>query len=135
VAASTVANPVLRLTFQAWKGDAPTLVLAPFVRFCPDGTLRGPDNFLVAKCVDGLWHLGGRAHRDLDCEGPVRVRITAREREAPVHHGPFQHVRTVNGVLHGDDASMNVRVPGRIDDGAASCHELAFLSITPVQPS
>jgi hypothetical protein len=120
------------VTFHAGKGDSPTLMLASFVRFCADGTLRGPDNYVVARCVEGLWHVGGRTHRELDCEGPVRVRITARASEAPVHHGPFQHLRTVNGVLHGDDSCMNVLVPGREADGAAvACHELVFLSFSP----
>jgi hypothetical protein len=123
---------VLRLSFHAGKGDSPTLILAAFVRFCPDGTLRGPDNYIVARCVEGLWHLGGRAHRELDCEGPVRVRVTAREKDPPTHHGPFNHVRTVNGVLHGDDTSMNVVVPGRVAESAASCHELALLSLASV---
>jgi hypothetical protein len=118
---------LLRLTFHAWKGDAPTLIQAIFVRFCPDGTLRGPDNYLVAKCVDGLWLLGGRAHRDFECEGPVRVRITSRERERPVNHGPFNQLRTVNGILHGDDACMNLLVPGRVGDQMSACHELTLL--------
>jgi hypothetical protein len=123
---------VLRITFHGWKGDAPTLILAAFVRFCPDGTLRGPDNFLVARCVDGLWQLGGRAHRDLECEGPVRVRVISRERETPIHHGPFKNARAVNGVLHGDDACMHLRVPGGLAEDATPCHEVAFLSIAPV---
>lgn len=123
---------MLRLTFHAGKGDSPTLMLAAFVRFCADGNLRGPDNYVVARCVEGLWHVGGRAHRELDCEGPVRVRITSRASDEPVHRGPFKRLHTVNGVLHGDDASMNVVMPGRVAEGAAACHELTLLSSTPV---
>lgn len=123
---------MLRLTFHAGKGDAPTQMLAAFVRFCADGTLRGPDNYVVARCVEGLWHVGGRTHRELDCDGPVRVRITPRVSEAPVHHGPFRHLHTVNGVLHGDDTSMHVVMPGRVANDAAPVHELAFLSMATV---
>jgi hypothetical protein len=107
-------------------------MLAAFVRFCADGTLRGPDNYVVARCVEGLWHVGGRTHRELDCDGPVRVRITPRASETPVHHGPFRHLHTVNGVLHGDDASMHVVMPGRVANDAAPVHELAFLSMATV---
>jgi hypothetical protein len=119
---------VLRLTFHAGRGDLPTLMLAACVRFCADGTLRGPDNYVVARCVSGLWNVGGRTHRELDCEGPLHLRITSRESGLPVRRGPFGRVHTVNGVLHGDDMSLNVMIPGRTSTVAASCHELAFLS-------
>lgn len=102
-------------------------MLAAFVRFCADGNLRGPDNYVIAHCAEGLWHVGGRTHRELDCEGPMRVRITRRPGDAPVYHGPFQHVRTVSGVLHAGDYSMNVSMPGRAQNGLGSCHEIAFL--------
>jgi hypothetical protein len=118
---------LLRLSFHAGKGDTPTLMLASFVRFCADGSLRGPDNYVVARCVEGLWQVGGRAHRELDCEGPVRVRITPASGDAPVHHGPFRQLRTIDGVLHADDACLNVRMPGRAAAAAATCHEIAFL--------
>ena len=110
-------------------------MLASFVRFCADGNLRGPDNYVVARCVEGLWHVGGRTHRELNVEGPVRVRITTRENGTTMHRGPFQNLHTVNGVLHGDDACMNVLMPGRLAEGATACHELTFLSLSPVKQS
>jgi hypothetical protein len=119
---------VLRLTFHAGVGDLPTLMLASCVRFCADGTLRGPDNYIVARCVSGLWTVRGRTHRELDCEGPLNLRITSSESNVPVRRGPFGRVHTVNGVLHGDDKSLNVTIPGRTSPVATSCHELAFLS-------
>jgi hypothetical protein len=118
---------LLRVSFYAGKADTPTLMLASFVRFCADGCLRGPDNYVVARCVEGLWQVGGRAHRELDCEGPVRVRITPRPGAAPVHHGPFKQLRTIDGVLHADDACLNVSMPGRIGTDSTPCHEIAFL--------
>ena len=117
----------MRVSFHAGPGDSPTLMLASFVRFCADGSLRGPDNYVVARCIDGLWQVGGRAHRELDCKGPVRVRITPRPGEVPVHHGPFQNLRTVDGVLHADDSSLHVRMPGRGEGVDPRCHEIAFL--------
>ena len=97
------------------------------MRFCADGYLRGPDNYVVAKCVDGLWQVGGRAHRELECEGPVRVRIVSRASASPVQHGPFRQLRTVGGVLHADDCCLHVCMPGRASNFAASCHEISFV--------
>jgi hypothetical protein len=116
------------VNFHVGSGDTPTLVLASFIRFCADGSLRGPDNYVVARCVDGVWHVGGRTHRELDCEGPVRVRITERAGQAPVTHGPFQQLRTLNGVLHGDSVSLHVGMPARVNAADAGCHEIAFLA-------
>jgi hypothetical protein len=118
---------LLRLNFHAGQGDSPTVMLATFVRFCADGSLRGPDNYVVAQCVEGMWQVGGRPHRELDCEGPVRVRVTAREGESSVQHGPFAHLRTIAGVLHGDEHCLHVCMPGRVSDSAARCHEISFL--------
>ena len=119
------------MSFHAGRGDSPTLMLASCVRFCADGTLRGPDNYVVARCVEGLWHVGGRTHRELECDGPVRVLIRTRVREATVQCGPFKRVHTVNGVLHGDDASLHVIMPGRNAGDAVQCHELTLLSPSP----
>jgi hypothetical protein len=118
---------LLRVNFLVGKGDTPTLMLASFVRFCADGTLRAADNYVVARCVEGLWHVSGRSHRELECEGPVRVRITSRPGETPVQHGPFRHLRTLDGVLHADDYSLNVRMPGRDHGDSPRCHEIAFV--------
>jgi hypothetical protein len=103
-------------------------MLASFLRFCADGTLRGPDNYVVARCVDGTWHVGGRAHREIECEGPVRVRVRSGASATPVHLGPFRQLRTINGVLHGDDTCLNVLMPGRNAAEATTCHELTLLS-------
>jgi hypothetical protein len=117
----------MRVNFHAGPGDSPTVMHATFVRFCADGALRGPDNYVVARCVEGMWQLGGRGHRELDCEGPVRVRITRRAGESAVQHGPFNHLRTIAGVLHGDDHSLHVCMPGRASDLGSLCHEIAFI--------
>lgn len=112
------------------QGDAPTLAVATFFRFCADGTLRGPENYLVARCVDGGWTLSGRMHRELDCEGPVRLRYSMGAAEAPMSLGPFTHLRTAAGMLYGDDSCLNLFVPGRNPDVSAARHELTLLSAT-----
>jgi hypothetical protein len=44
-----------------------------------------------------------------------------------VQHGPFRHLRTLDGVLHADDYSLNVRMPGRDHGDSPRCHEIAFV--------
>ena len=102
-------------------------MLAVYLRFCADGTLRGPDNCVVARCVSGLWQIGGQVHRELDCEGPVQVRIRHCARTEPVNLGPFRRVHTLNGILFGNDTSLHVILPGRNAAGAAHCEELTLL--------
>ena len=103
-------------------------MLAACIRFCADRTLRASDNYVVARCVEGCWQVGGRLHRELDCEGPVRVRVTTGLNEPPVHFGPFAHVRTARGMLYGDDACLNILMPGRSPTGTSG-HELTLLSV------
>ena len=104
---------MLRLNFRSVRGDAPTLMLANCVRFSEDGTLRGPDNCVIAPCREGSWEVGGRMHRELECEGPVRVRVNVGFPQAPRLFGPFRQVRTCCGILYGDDQCLDVPVPGR----------------------
>ncbi|HUQ09875.1 MAG TPA: hypothetical protein VM146_06120 [Steroidobacteraceae bacterium] len=103
---------MLRLNFTTLRGDCPTLMLAPCVRFSADGTLRGPDNYVIARCLEGRWQVGGRLHRELACEGPVRLRLTLEEHQPPRMLGPFREVHTRGGVLYADDACLNIPVPG-----------------------
>jgi hypothetical protein len=119
---------MLRLNFRSIDGEPPKLTVAAFFRFQADGTLRGPENYLVARCVDGSWRLGSSKHRELDCEGPVKLRLAMGANEAPLMLGPFAHVRTAAGVLYGDNSCLNIMVPGRSPGAAASCHELTLLS-------
>ncbi|HET9862590.1 MAG TPA: hypothetical protein VFP37_04045, partial [Steroidobacteraceae bacterium] len=67
---------MLRLNFRTLSGDAPTLMLASCLRFCDDGALRGADNCIVARSTEGCWRVGGKLHREFECDGPVRLRLT-----------------------------------------------------------
>jgi hypothetical protein len=118
---------MLRLNFRSMRGDSPTLMLAACVRFCADGTLRGPDNYVIARSQEGGWQVGGRLHRELDCEGPVRLRLSTGAHESPRYFGPFNHVRTAGGLLYGDDACLNIPLPGRNGQGQDPGHQLTFL--------
>jgi hypothetical protein len=103
-------------------------MLASCIRFCADGTLRGPDNYVVARCVEGSWQVSGRMHRELDCEGPVRLRLSMGVRESPRHLGPFRNLHTAGGVLYGDDTCLDILMPGRFTQSAGACHELTLFS-------
>ncbi len=109
---------MLRLNFQSLRGDSPTLMIASCVRFSADGTMRGPDNFVIAKCIDGSWQVGGRLHRELNCEGPVQVRLMLAHLREPRVLGPFREVHTRGGMLYGDDTCLNFSLPARNADGA-----------------
>jgi hypothetical protein len=88
-------------------------MLAPCVRFSADGTLRGPDNYVIARHGEGGWQVGGRMHRELECEGPVRVRLTSGLRQSARLLGPFSEVHTCQGMLYGDGACLDITVSGR----------------------
>lgn len=102
-------------------------MLASCVRFCADGTLRGPDNYVIAQFLDGCWKVGGKMHRELDCEGPVRLRLTLREQEPARLLGPYGHLRTSGGVLYGDDSCLDIQIPGRGDRPDRRFHQLTLL--------
>lgn len=119
---------MLRVTFHAGTGDSPSRMLALCLRFCADGTLRGPDHCVVARYLDGFWHIGNNTHRELDCEGPVQVRIRHFPQDEPVHRGPFRRVHTSNGVLFGNDVSLHVILPGHNADGAMHSQEITLMS-------
>jgi hypothetical protein len=100
-------------------------MLATCVRFCDDGTLRGPDNYIIARQLDGGWQVAGRMHRELQCEGPVRLRLMKTAREPTVMLGPFHSLHTEGGVLFGDQLSLGILMPGRVP-GAKGCHQLTM---------
>ena len=87
-------------------------MIAACVRFSTDGTLRGPDNYVIARWLEGGWQVGGRKHRELECEGPVRVRVSDGSHLPSRLLGPFREVHTIGGVLYGDDACLDILMTG-----------------------
>jgi hypothetical protein len=119
---------VFRLHFRSLKGDLPTSMHAHCVRFGADGTLRGPDNCVIAHYLEGGWKLGGRIHRELECEGPVRLRLVRSGQQAPDYLGPFKHLHTTAGVLYADDACLHILMPGQRKQGEGMCQQLTLVS-------
>jgi hypothetical protein len=118
---------VLRLNFRAGRGEAPKLVHATFARFCVDGTLRGPDNYVIARCAESGWWVGGDLHRLLECEGPLCVRVAGDRRVPAADLGPFRVVSAAGGVLYGDETCLHLPVPGAKQSGVPA-RQLTLLS-------
>lgn len=118
---------MLRISFRSLTGDSPTVLLASCLRFCGDGTLRGSDHCVVAESSDGFWKVSGRLHRELDCDGPVRLRVALPERDTPLELGPYAHLRTNAGVLYADDVCLNILMPGRQPRRYNDCLQLTLV--------
>lgn len=118
---------MLRISFRSLSGDTPTLMLASCLRICSDGTLRGADHCVVAQSIEGCWKVGGKLHRELDCEGPVRLRLIMPGQDAPMNVGPFAKLRTGAGLFYGDGQCLNIAVPGRLPRRAGDCIQLTLI--------
>lgn len=117
---------MLRLNFRTGKGDPPRLILASFLRFCADGTLRGPENFVVARRTEGGWWVAGILHREFDCEGPMRLRLLNDDRRDPTTLGPINFLRSAGNEFHANDSQLRIPIPGLSRPGDP--RELVLLS-------
>jgi hypothetical protein len=124
---AAVRGQMRRVSIRTLTGDSPTVMLASCLRFCVDGTLRGSDHCIVAHSSEGFWKVGGKLHRELDCDGPVRVRLVVPGRDTPLEIGPFAHLRTTAGVLYADDVCLNILMPGRQPRRYNDCVQLTLI--------
>jgi hypothetical protein len=116
------------LAFRPVRDESRVIVRGAYFRICADGTLRGPDNAVVARYQNGLWQLTHGRHRAFDCSGPVFLRLTnsdgRRERV-----GPYEFVKAAGGAVFTHDSCLAVHdshtEPG---PSVALCQEIAFLS-------
>jgi hypothetical protein len=118
---------MLRVNFRTLSGDTPTLMLASCLRFCDDGALRGADNCIVARSSEGCWQVGGKLHREFECDGPVRVRLMMPGQKSPIELGPFSRVHTMAGVLYAEHNCLNILMPGRHPRRASDCIQLTLV--------
>jgi hypothetical protein len=125
--AAPARKQMLRISFRSLAGDAPTVMLASCLRICTDGTLRGADNCVVAHAIDGCWKVGGKLHRELECAGPVNLRLVMPGQDAPVRMGPFARLHTGAGLFYGDGACLDIVVPGRNPRRAGDCLQLTLI--------
>lgn len=118
---------MLRVTFHAALGEASLQARAIYFRFCADATLRGPDNALAATRVDDCWLIGQRRFRQLDCAGPVYVRVRTTASATPICMGPYKLVTAAAGLMYADEVPLALHMPGW-NGGRDACHEVSLLS-------
>jgi hypothetical protein len=96
---------VITLSFRPLSGESVTLIRGAYFRICGDGTLRGPDNAVTASYTDGLWQLGRRQHRTLECRGVTYLRVTTSEGQR-VCIGPYECLKVTGGTIFSNDAYL-----------------------------
>jgi len=118
---------MISLVFQPMHGESPAHVRGTYFRICRDGTLRGPDNAIVARYQDGLWQLAHRQHRLFECTGPVYVRVTRKDGRQE-HVGPCGPIKASGGAVFAENACLCVHAPGAgICHSLEECQEVALL--------
>jgi hypothetical protein len=89
---------LITLTFRPVCGELAVLIRGAYFRICADGTLRAPDNTITANYADGIWSLGQRQHRTLECREAVYLRVThgSGSRESI---GPYESLTVSGGAI------------------------------------
>ena len=102
---------MITLSFRPLNGESVILIRGLYFRICADGTLRGPDNAVTATYFDGLWRLGRRQHRMLECRDPVYLRVTtsAGGRECI---GPYEGLKVSGGAIFSNETYLGAHTRG-----------------------
>jgi hypothetical protein len=100
---------VITLSFRPLQSEPVVLVRGTYFRICADGTLRGPDNFVTASYTDGLWHLGRRRHRMLECCDAVYLRVTGSDGRRE-HMGPYEGLTVADGAILSSDTYLGAHM-------------------------
>jgi len=102
---------VITLTFRPASGEAVILVRGAYFRICADGTLRGPDNAVTASYTEGVWQLGRRQHRTLECREAVYLRVTTSDGQRECI-GPYEGLRVTGGAIFSNDTYIGAHTRG-----------------------
>jgi hypothetical protein len=97
------------LSFRPLHRESPVIVRGAHFRICSDGTLRGSDNTVAARYIDGLWHLGQRRHLSFECAGPIHLRVTNHHGRSE-RIGPYESVRAADGAIFTHDSCLGVHI-------------------------
>jgi hypothetical protein len=120
---------VITLAFRPLRSELLVLIRGAYFRICADGTLRAPDNSVTAHYADGVWLLGQRQHRTLECREAVYLRVTHRngDRESI---GPYESLTVAGGAIFSDHTYLGAHAPHPEPASAASeiWREIAILS-------
>jgi hypothetical protein len=119
---------LITLAFCPVRDESRVMIRGAHFRICADGTLRGPDNAIVSRYLNGLWQLTRGRHRAFDCSGPVFLRVTNSAGKSE-RVGPYNMVKVAGGAIFADDQCLAVH-DSRQEPGSAValCREVAFLS-------
>jgi hypothetical protein len=119
---------MITLSFRAMSGESMILVRGAYFRICADSTLRGPDNAVTASYSNGLWQLGRKQHRILECREAVYLRVTASDGQR-VCIGPYECLRVTGGAIFSNDAYLGAHTRGEARLPEADIwREIALLS-------
>lgn len=102
---------MITLTFRPLSGESVILVRGAYFRICADGTLRGPDNAVTASYTDGLWQLGRRQHRMVECREPVYLRVTSSDGQRDCI-GPYECLKVSGGAIFSNDTYLGAHTRG-----------------------
>ena len=92
---------MITLAFRPVSGELAVLIRGAYFRICADGTLRAPDNTVTANYADGIWSLGQRQHRILECREAVYLRVTHRNGSLE-SIGPYESLTVSGGAIFCD---------------------------------
>ena len=102
---------MITLTFRPLSSESVILVRGAYFRICADGTLRGPDNAVTASFTDGLWRLGRRQHRTVECREPVYLRVTTSDGQRECI-GPYECLKMTGGAIFSNDTYLGAHTRG-----------------------
>ena len=124
---------MITLTFRPVDGDSTAAARGVYFRICADETLRGPDNGVVARYIDGLWQLAQRRHRSFECNGAICLRITDTAGRR-THFGPYEFLRAAGGAIFTRDNCLGIHTQ-RVERGTYGdqWREVSFLSAPPAK--
>jgi hypothetical protein len=97
------------LTFRPLQNGLAVLIRGAHFRICADGTLRGPDNTIAARYLNGFWYLGRGRHASVECAGPVYLRVTNRRGQRECI-GPFTSVRMADGAIFSTQSCLGAHM-------------------------
>lgn len=102
---------MITLSFRDLNGESVMLVRGAYFRICADGTLRGPDNAVAASYTDGLWQLGRRRHRALECREAVYLRVTSSDGQRECI-GPYEYIKVAGGGIFSNNTHLGAHSRG-----------------------
>lgn len=102
---------MITLAFRPLSSESVVLVRGNYFRICADGTLRGPDNAVTASYAAGLWQLGRRQHRMLECREAIYLRVTSSDGQRECI-GPYECVKVTGGAFFSNDLYLGAHTRG-----------------------